>query len=141
MSLYLNTTTLELRDLPESYLADLVAAGNPKAQQWQPAPPKPSDDAVWSGGQWVQPPAPTYTAEDWLANQGYTPLRLLTCLDLEAKLRAAGAASPTLAAVRQWLDALTLAAAAAPDQQRPDWPPAPHPFETVLAATLAILAP
>lgn len=137
---YYNITTNELIRIAPETLAAWAANGNPKANDYAPLPPKPSDYATWGDGQWVQPPAPTYTAEDWLANQGYTPLRLLTCLDLEAKLRAAGAASPTLAAVRQWLDALTLAAAAAPDQQRPDWPSAPHPFETVLAATLAILA-
>jgi hypothetical protein len=82
---------------------------------------------------------PTYTAEAWLEHEGYTPLRLLTCLDLEAKLRATGAASPKLAAVRQWLDNLTLAAAANPDEARPDWPAAPFAFDAVLAESLAAL--
>jgi hypothetical protein len=82
---------------------------------------------------------PTYTAEAHLTASGYTPLRLLTCLDLESKLRATGTTSPKLAAVRQWLDNLTLAAAANPDEARPDWPAAPHPFEAVLAEALAAL--
>ena len=82
---------------------------------------------------------PTFTAEQHLAEQGYTPLRLLTCLDLEGKLRATGTTSPKLAAVRQWLDNLTLAAAANPDEARPDWPAAPHPFEQVLAEALTAL--
>jgi hypothetical protein len=82
---------------------------------------------------------PTFTAEAWLEHEGYSPLRLLTCLDLEGKLRATGSASEKLAAVRQWLDNLTLAAAANPDEARPDWPAAPHPFEQVLAESLAAL--
>lgn len=81
----------------------------------------------------------TYTAEDHLAAEGYSPLRLLTCLDLEGKLRATDKASPKLAAVRQWLDALTLAAAVNPDEARSDWPDAPHPFDQVLAESLAAL--
>jgi hypothetical protein len=82
---------------------------------------------------------PTYTAEDHLAAEGYTPLRLLTCLDLEGKLRATGATSEKLASVRQWLDNLTLAAAANPDEARPDWPAAPFAFDAVLAESLAAL--
>jgi hypothetical protein len=68
-----------------------------------------------------------------------TLIRLLACLDLEGKLRATGSTSAKLAAVRQWLDNLTLAAAANPDEARPDWPAAPHPFEAVLAESLAAL--
>jgi hypothetical protein len=82
---------------------------------------------------------PTFTAEAHLTASGYTPLRLLTCLDLEGKLRTTGTTSPKLAAVRQWLDNLTLAAAANPDEARPDWPAAPHPFDQVLAEALTAL--
>ena len=82
---------------------------------------------------------PTFTAEQHLAEQGYTPLRLLTCLDLEGKLRATGTASEKLASVRAWLDTLTLAAASNPDEARPDWPAAPHPFDQVLAEALTAL--
>ena len=96
-------------------------------RQWLPAEPPPA------------PPAPSLTAEEHLTAQGYTPLRLLTCLDLEAKLRATGSTSAKLASVRQWLDALTLAATANPDEARPDWPDAPHPFDQVLAESLAAL--
>jgi hypothetical protein len=96
-------------------------------RQWLPADPPPA------------PPAPSLTAEQHLTDQGYTPLRLLTCLDLEGKLRATGSTSEKLAAVRQWLDNLTLAAAANPDEARPDWPAAPYPFEAVLAESLAAL--
>ena len=96
-------------------------------RQWLPADPTPA------------PPAPSLTAEAHLTASGYTPLRLLTCLDLESKLRATGSASEKLASVRQWLDNLTLAAAANPDEARPDWPAAPFAFEAVLAEALSIL--
>ena len=96
-------------------------------RQWLPADPTPA------------PPAPSLTAEAHLTASGYTPLRLLTCLDLEGKLWKANATSPKLAAVRQWLDNLTLAAAANPDEARPDWPAAPFAFEAVLAEALSIL--
>jgi hypothetical protein len=128
----------DLRDLPQSLLDDWAAAANPKLDEWLPAPAKPAEDAIWAAGQWTLPP-PTFSAEAHLTASGYTPLRLLTCLDLEGKLWKANATSPKLAAVRQWLDNLTLAAASAPDEARPDWPAAPHPFEAVLAEALSIL--
>lgn len=136
MSLYLNTATLELRELPETYLADLVAAGNPKAAQWQPAPPKPSADAVWSGGQWVQPPAPTYTAEKWTAEQGYGGNRPTTLLYQKLRLDAAAKSSPKLNAVQAWLDGM-IASGLAPAAS--NWPAAPHTFEDCLTETLTIL--
>ena len=139
MSLYKNTITNELRELPESYIAELIAAGNPKAEQWQAAPPKPSEDATWSNGQWITPSAPTYTAEEWLENQAYTPLRLLTCLDLEGKLRSKGGTSPKLAAIRQWLDEITLAAAFNPNAVTSTWPSAPFAFDVVVQEAITQL--
>jgi hypothetical protein len=111
---------------------------------WVNNPPpahNPETQSATFDGEWhiTTNPLPTTTAEEHLAASGYTPLRLLTCLDLEGKLRAAGATSAPLAAVRQWLDTLTLAAAANPDDQRPDWPPAPHQFPEVLADALTAL--
>jgi hypothetical protein len=129
----------DLRDLPQSLLAEWAEAGNPKLTEWIPAPAQPAENAMWNAGEWIIPQPPYATAEEHLAAQGYTPLRLLTCLDLEGKLRAIGKSSPKLAAVRQWLDTLILAAAANPDNARPDWPAAPHPFEAVLAEALTAL--
>lgn len=139
MSNYYNKTTNELVTLTDETLAAWAATGNPKAADYAPLPPKPAENAVWAAGEWITPPAPATTAEEHLSASGYTPLRLLTCLDLEAKLRAANATSAPLAAVRAWLDTLTLAAAANPDDQRPDWPPAPHQFPAVLSDALAQL--
>jgi hypothetical protein len=129
----------DLRELPQSLLDEWAAAANPKLAEWHPAPAKPAENAIWAAGQWTLPPPPVATAEAHLTASGYSPLRLLTCLDLEGKLRATGTTSPKLASVRQWLDNLTLAAAANPDEARPDWPAAPFAFEAVLAESLAAL--
>jgi hypothetical protein len=136
---YRQSDPADLRDLPQSLLDEWADAGNPKLADWHPAPAKPAENAIWAAGQWTLPPPPVATAEAHLTASGYSPLRLLTCLDLEGKLWKANATSPKLAAVRQWLDNLTLAAAANPDEARPDWPAAPHPFEAVLAEALAAL--
>jgi hypothetical protein len=136
---YRQSDPADLRDLPQSLLDEWAAANNPKLDEWHPAPAKPAENAVWNAGEWMIPTPPVATAEAHLTAQGYSPLRLLTCLDLEGKLRATGSASEKLASVRQWLDNLTLAAAANPDDARPDWPAAPFAFDAVLAESLAAL--
>ena len=136
MSFYKNTTTNELRELPESYIADLIAAGNPKAAQWQDAPPKPSDDAVWQDGQWVTPAAPAYTAEEWTAEQGFGGNRSTTLLYQKLRLDASAKSSPKLNAVQSWLDGM-IASGLAPAAS--NWPAAPHTFEATLTETLTIL--
>ena len=136
MSLYLNTTTNELRDLPATYLADLLAAGNPKAAQWQTAPPKPSENAVWQDGEWVTPAAPVYTAEEWTDSQGYGGNRSTTLLYQKLRLDAAAKSSPKLVQVQAWLDGM-IASGFAPASR--NWPAAPHSFEDCLTETLTIL--
>jgi len=136
MSLYKNTITNELRELPESYIAALIAAGNPKAEQWQAAPPKPSEDAVWQDGQWITPSAPTYTAEAWTDSQGYGGNRSTTLLYQKLRLDASAKSSPKLVAVQGWLDGM-IASGLAPAAS--NWPAAPHSFEATLTETLTIL--
>jgi hypothetical protein len=136
---YRQSDPADLRDLPQSLLDEWAEANNPKLAEWHPAPAKPAENAIWNAGEWIIPQPPYATAEDHLSAQGYTPLRLLTCLDLEGKLRATGTTSPKLASVRQWIDNLTLAAAANPDEARPDWPAAPFAFDAVLAEALTAL--
>jgi hypothetical protein len=136
---YRTSDPTDLRDLPQSLLDEWAAAANPKLAEWQNAPAKPAENAIWAAGQWTLPPPPVATAEAHLTASGYTPLRLLTCLDLEGKLWKANATSPKLAAVRSWLDALTLAAASNPDEARSDWPVAPFAFDQALAESLAAL--
>ena len=136
MSLYKNTTTNELRELPESYIAALVAAGNPKAAQWQAAPPKPSENAAWQDGQWVTPSAPAFTAEEWTDAQGYGGNRSTTLLYQKLRLDAAAKSSPKLNAVQAWLDGM-IASGLAPAAS--NWPSAPHSFEDTLTETLTTL--
>jgi len=136
MSLYLNTTTNELRELPESYIAALIAAGNPKSEQWQPAPPKPSEESIWQDGQWITPAAPTYTAEAWTDSQGYGGNRSTTLLYQKLRLDASAKSSPKLVEVQGWLDGM-IASGLAPAAS--NWPAAPHTFEDTLTETLAIL--
>ena len=45
----------DLRDIPGELLAAWAAAGNPKANEWTPAPPKPADGATWNGSSWGVP--------------------------------------------------------------------------------------
>jgi hypothetical protein len=82
---------------------------------------------------------PTYTGEEWLLFVEYTPLRLLTCLDLENKLSAVNLSSPKLAAVRSWIDTITFMASPNPDAKRNDWPSPPYSFAESTGEALQIL--
>jgi hypothetical protein len=53
--MYYNTTTSEIRDLPDELIAAWETAENPKAAQWTLLPTRPSDDATWNGSEWVVP--------------------------------------------------------------------------------------
>jgi hypothetical protein len=53
MATYRNTVTGEIRDLDPDLIAAWQAAGNPKAQQWEPYTPPP-------------PPPPPPPAPDWI---------------------------------------------------------------------------
>jgi hypothetical protein len=78
------------------------------------------------------------TAEEWLAIQGYTAIRLVALLDLEGKLAAAGKTSDKLAAVRAWINGI-LGAFAMDPAPRNDWTPAPFGFEETTAEAFAVL--
>lgn len=134
---YYNIQTNELVHIaPETYAA-WAAAGNPKAADYAPLPPKPSDDAVWGNGQWITPAATTYTAEEWTAHQGYGGNRPTTLLYQKLRLDAAEKSSPKLNAVQAWLDGM-IASGLAPAAS--NWPAAPHSFEDCLSETLGLLA-
>jgi hypothetical protein len=128
----------DLRDLTEAMPAWL-AAGNPKAEAWMPAPPKVSDDAIWQSGAWVVPPVPTYTAAEWVDAQGFAGNRSTTMLYLKLKLDAAQLTSPKLAAVQAWLDAMIIAGVTAPEERQSAWPVAPFSFEAASSEALQVL--
>ena len=54
-----------IREIDDALYAAWVAAGNPKAAAWTLAPPRPSDNAEWTGSGWVIPePSPAPQAVD-----------------------------------------------------------------------------
>jgi len=120
----------DLRDLGDQ-MAAWVAAGNPKANDWQLAPERQSEDATWGNGAWVVPSAPTFTAEGWLSAQGYGGSRPTSCLYWLLQLDAAGKSSPKLLAVKNWMDQILAIGAIDPDAQRSDWTPCPWTFAEV----------
>ena len=130
---YYNKTNLsDLRDLPQSLINTWGNFNNPKLQEWILAPSKPSPDAVWNNGQWVIPPPPTYTAEQWLTKEGYGATQLVTLLDLYATLIGQGKSSPKLSAVKAWTNA-TLGDYLKGNQPKANWVAAPFSFnETVI---------
>jgi hypothetical protein len=129
----------DVRDLSEQ-MAAWVAAGNPKADAWAEQPAAPSVNAVWTNGEWIVPPAPTYTAAEWVDAQGFAGNRSTTMLYLKLKLDAAGKTSPKLASVQQWLDGMIVAGVTQPDLKRGDWDASPYAFEEASGEALAILA-
>lgn len=50
-----NSETYELLDIPDDQLAMWRATSNPKLSYFPSAPPKPSENAVWSKGEWIVP--------------------------------------------------------------------------------------
>ena len=136
MSLYYRIEDpADLRDLAEAMPA-WIAAGNPKAAAWSPAPPKPSDDAIWNNGQWQTPAPLTYTAEEHLDAVGLGGNRQPTLL----YLRQAGAVSAKLDATEAFLNTV-LAMFAADPAPRSDWPSPSYTFEEVVAEAVSSLAP
>lgn len=100
-------------------------------------------DAVYEfsqdGGACSLVEVPKRTAEQWLSYQGYSSTRLVTLLDLEARLAAAQKTSPKLAASRVWVNEL-LAAFMVDPTPKYVWAQAPYQFPDVTAEALAVLA-
>jgi hypothetical protein len=128
----------DVRDLSEQ-MAAWVAAGNPKADDWAAQPAAPSADAVWQEGAWIVPPAPTFTAPEWVDAQQFSGNRTTTMLYLKLQLDAAGKTSPKLTAVQAWLDQMIVAGVTQPEERRSDWPASPWSFEEASGEALAVL--
>jgi hypothetical protein len=86
----------------------------------------------WREQQIAARPRPAISAERHIERQGYPAMRLVTLMDLEGKLAAAGLTAPKLVAVRGWLDTV-LATFAANPEPRNDWALAPYGFEETVA--------
>jgi hypothetical protein len=87
----------------------------------------------------VELPVATYTASEWVDQQGFAGNRSTTMLYLKLKLDGASKSSPKLTAVQAWLDGMIVAGVTAPDERRSDWPASPHSFEAASGEALAVL--
>jgi hypothetical protein len=87
----------------------------------------------------VQVPVATFTATEWVDQQGFSGNRTTTMLYLKLKLDGASKSSPKLTAVQAWLDGMIVAGVTAPDDRRSDYPVAPYTFEEASAEALSTL--
>jgi hypothetical protein len=119
---------------------DPAIIANLERKGWVPAP-QPAYDPTsqqceWVDGAWVVTPIPPtlYTADQWLAKEGYGPTQLVTLLDLAAQLQAAGKVSEKLNAVKGWTNTI-LAEYVQSAEPKEDWGVAPFSFnDTVIDA-------
>lgn len=135
---YKKNNPSELRDLPQSTIDTWTVVNNPKLQEWIQAPTKPSPNAIWDNGQWIIPPPPSWLAEEWLEKEGYGSTELVTLLELNGKLIAAGKSSTKLNAVKNWTDGM-IAAYAADQSPKSDWSNAPHSFNDTIVDVVQTL--
>jgi hypothetical protein len=94
---------------------------------------------VTRGWSVAEVPAPTFTAAEWVDQQGFAGNRSTTMLYVKLQLDAAGKTSPKLAAVQSWLDGMIVAGVTQPDLKRGDWPASPYSFEEASTQALAAL--
>lgn len=123
---------------------DIAIISNLERKGWVPAPQPDYDPATqqceWIDGMWVVSPIPPifYTAEQWLNKEGYNSTALVTLLDLNGQLIAAGKSSPKLTAVKSWTDGM-IASYAADPAPKSDWTNAPYGFTETTQEAVAIL--
>jgi len=94
---------------------------------------------VTRGWSVAEVPVATYTATEWVDQQGFSGNRTTTMLYLKLKLDGASKSSPKLTAVQAWLDGMIVAGVTAPDERRNDWPATPYTFEEASAEALSTL--
>ena len=84
-------------------------------------------------GKWVQSVRPdlVYTAEQWLAKEGYSSVRLITLMDVENKLAANNKDSQKLSEVRSWINTI-LSEFVLDSQPKSAWASAPHSFQETI---------
>ena len=125
----------DVRDLGDQ-MAAWELAENPKRNDWAVQGEPPSADAMWMDGAWSVPPVATYTATEWVDQQGFSGNRTTTMLYIKLKLDGASKSSPKLTAVQAWLDQMIVAGVTAPDERRNDWPTTPYTFEEASSEAL-----
>lgn len=78
------------------------------------------------------------SAEAWLNYKGYNSIRLLTLLDIERKLEAAGESSPKVISTRAWIDSILMQFAMNPAPQL-EWDDPQFTFDETLQEALSLL--
>jgi len=93
---------------------DAEVIANLKRKGWQDAPAKPSDDAQWTNGAWIVPPAPTFTAEQ-IVSQYFSAYQIAALSRLEmALLQANKPLGTAMGEAKTWLESVMLGWAIAP---------------------------
>ena len=78
------------------------------------------------------------SAEAWMNHKGYTSIRLLTLLDIERKLEAAGESSSKVVSTRAWIDSILMQFSMNPVSQL-EWDNPQFTFEQTLQEALTLL--
>jgi hypothetical protein len=127
----------DVRDL-SSQMAQWLADGNPKANDWAEQPHAPTDNAQWVDGQWVIPPAPTYTAGEWLEMVGLGTSQQPTLIYLKLQLMAAQKSSIKLTAIECYVNGI-LAQYAVDNSPKEDWGQPPYTIQETIAECVNLL--
>jgi hypothetical protein len=141
MKNYYNINTFERKNIDETLYNHWVTNNNPKCSEWLETPSQPSYDpqnetVEWINGSWVILPIekPSYSADEWLTNQGFNPVILITLLDLENKLKEQNKTSSKLTSVRSWINGV-LSEYITNSEPQSEWLNCPfNPQETVAEA-------
>jgi hypothetical protein len=131
---YRITDPSDVRDLGEQ-MASWVAAGNPKANDWALQPAAPSENAVWTNGAWIVPPAPTYSPEAWTAIH-FSAMQVSALQRFEFALMQAGKPlGPLMTALKAWMEGMLVASV--DPTPRSDWQQPPCSYEAASAEAVA----
>ena len=98
----------DVRDLGEQ-MAAWELADNPKRNDWALVPAKPSQDAQWTDGAWIVPPAPTYSPEAW-TSMHFSAMQVSALQRFEMALLQAGKPlGPLMTALKSWMEGMLVA--------------------------------
>jgi hypothetical protein len=117
----------DLRDISDQ-MNQWIASGNPKADDWQLAPTKPSESAYWNNGTWEIPEQTKYTANQWVSLH-FTNIQLTALADLRVSLALSGKQlGPLMSSMRTWTSSI-LSSWALDPTPKADWPDPPCTYE------------
>lgn len=95
----------DVRDISQQ-MASWELADNPKRFDWSIQPAAPSENAVWTDGAWIVPPAPTYSPEAWVS-QHLSPLQVAALSEFRlALLQANKPLGSNMAGLKDWLEGM-----------------------------------